>query len=312
MKKKVIGILDREEGYAARLTEVFNSRNRMGFEAEMFTGVEAYLEYSRKNPVEILLIGETFMEKALKNTAEMVVIITEGGKVAELEEYLIVFKYQSSELIIRKVLEYYSAIAKKAELFCQTSTRLYGIYAPQNRICKSHFAWNLAKKIGQEKSVLYMGLSAFNEIKELYNANKDLADIMYYVGNGFDNLIYLVGSSVKSLEGIDCMPAMKSVEDLLHVPCQDWLKLLQVIRTQSNYEVVIVDMEECVQQFYRILDYCTDVYMPYMENTRSRIKWELCENYFKKMGAEDVWKKGKQLQLNANCWRTDMENIIES
>lgn len=312
MKKKIIGILDREQGYTARLRDVFNSKNRMGFQAEMFTGVDVYLDFARKQQVEILLIGESLMDKTLKNTAELTIVLSEGTKVAEQGEYRMVYKYQSSELIIRKVLEYYAAVGKNTDVLCRTDIKLYGVYAPQGRSCKSNFAWNLAKHLSRDKQVLYISLNAFCEMRELYAWSKDLADIMYYIRNGFDNLIYLVGSSVMSREGVDCLPAVQTVDDLLHIPCEDWLKLLQVISTQSNYDAVVIDLEECVQQFYRILEYCTDVYLPYEEGCKSTVKWELCEEYFKKVGAEDVWKKGKKPVVDANNWRDDMENILKN
>lgn len=310
MKKKIIGILDREYGYALKLRDIFNGRNRTGFQAEMFTGTDTYLEYTIKNPVEILLIGESLMENALKHTAELIVVISEGIHVAEEEELPIVYKYQSAELIINKVLEYYAAVGSGSELICRAGARIYGVYAPQGRSCKSAFAWNLAKHLGQDKTILYMGLNAFHDKEELYNGNKDLADIMYYVRNGFDNLIYLVGSSVVSYEGIDCLPAIQSVDDLLHVPCEDWLKLLQIICLQSNYDALVLDMEECVQQFYRILDYCTEVYMPYQEQYRSEVKWNMCKHFFKKVGAEEVWTKSRKLVVNSNNWTNDTESIL--
>lgn len=312
MKKKIIGILDREEGYAARLMEVFNSRNRMGFQAEMFTGVNSFLEYSRKHPVEILLVGESLMERALEALAAMVIVISEGAKAAELEQYRIVYKYQSSEMIIRRVMEFYALEGKSPNQLYKGNVKLYGVYAPQGRGCNSCFAWNLAKQFSRDQSVLYISLTAFSDKKELYVPEKELADIMYYVRHGFDNLIYMVGSVVIGLEGIDCMPPVKSVEDLIHVPCEDWLKILQVISTQSNYEAVVVEVGECVQQFYRVLDYCTEIYMPFVPKFKNMAIWEVCKEYFKRMGAEDVWNRAKRLEVDGNYWRSDMSSIISS
>lgn len=312
MQKKIIGILDREEGYATRLMEAFNSKNRMEFQAEIFTGVEAYLAYSRKYSVEILLIGESLMQNTLKNTAAVILVITEGEKAAESEEFQMIYKYQSSEVIFQQVLEHYAYVGKQQKRFCKTSAKIYGIYAPQNRTGKSGFAWMLAKWLKENKQVLYIGLNTFHEIQELYDSDKDLADIMYYVNHGFDNLIYLVGSSVIGIDGIDCMPVVKSVEDLLHISGDDWLKLLQVIATQSSYEVIIINLEECVQEFYRILDYCNQVFIPYTEKQKNQVRWKACEDYFKKVGAEEVWKKGKQVKLTDNGQGIDIESIIST
>lgn len=297
MKKKIVAILDREERYARRLTEVFNSKNRLGFQAEMFTGIDTFLEYSRKNTVELLLIGDSLMQKSLESCADMIIVISEGTKVAQLDEYPIVYKYQSAELIIRKVLECYAKDGKKPEQLCKDTMTICGVYAPVGRKQKTEYAWELAKEAGREKSVLFISLTAFLARKELYEKEKDLADLMYYVHQGFDNLIYLVSSMVASVEGIDCMPPMQVVDDLQQVTCADWLKLLQVICSQSNYEVVIIDVDECVQQFYRILDYCSEVYIPYGEGRKDEFVWERCADFFKRMGVDEVWKRAKHIKM---------------
>lgn len=297
MKKKVVAILDREERYARRMTEVFNSKNRLGFQAEMFTGIDTFLEYSRENTVELLLIGDSLMQKSLESCAEMVIVISEGTKSAQLDAYLAVYKYQSAELIIRKVLEYYARDGKRPEQLCKESMVICGVYAPLGHKQKTEYAWRLAKESGREKSVLFISLTAFLARKELYDKGKDLADLMYYVHQGFDNLIYLVSSTVTSIEGIDCMPPMQAVGDLQQVSCADWLKLLQVICNQSNYEMVVIDVDECVQQFYRILEYCSQVYIPYEEETRDEGIWERCAEFFKRMGAGEVWKRAKHIKI---------------
>ena len=311
MNNKIVGILDREPGYARRLMDVFNSRNRMGFQAEVFTSAETFMEYSATQPVEILLVGDSLMQQSLKYAASIVMIISEGEKIAEFDEIPIIYKYQSSELIIRKILEYYGEYGRKPEELCKPRMRVYGIYAPQDRTCKSEFAWNLAKRLGRSGSVLYMNLTAFSGRKRVQGSTKELADIMYYVKNGFDNLIYLVGSAVCSVEGIDCMPCMTSLDDLQQIFYEDWIRLIHTIMTQSHYEAVVIELEECVQQFYRILDICSDVYFPaYRERDNDR--WEQCGQYFKMMGAEDVWKRGQMIQVNQQYWREDMENILQS
>lgn len=296
MKKKVVAIIDREERYARRLTEVFNSKNRLGFQAEMFTGIDTFLEYNRKNTVELLLIGDSLMQKSLESCADLVIVISEGTKIAQLDEYPVVYKYQSAELIIRKVLEYYAKDGKRPEQLCKDTMVICGVYAPLGHKQKTEYAWKLAKECGREKSVLFISLTAFLAREELYDKGKDLADLMYYVHQGFDNLIYLVSSTVTSIEGIDCMPPMQAVGDLQQVSCEDWLKLLQVICDQSNYEVVVIDVDECVQQFHRILEYCSEVYIPYDDETRDEAIWERCANFFKRMGVEEVWRKAKQIK----------------
>lgn len=309
MENRIIAIIDREEGYAARLAEMFNNRDRVGFRAQMFSGVERFLEYCADKSVEILLVGESLMDSALYRAASLVVVITEGNLVREAQDTPVVYKYQSSETIMKQVLDYYARDGRHVDRTSVSRTLLYGVYAPQNRELKSGFAWNLARYLGRTKRVLYMGLNGFNPMMELYHNEKDLADVMYYVRNGFDNLVFLVGSSVMTVESVDCMPVMRSLDDLLQVTAQEWLRILQVIMSQSDYEAVVLDLDECVQQFYRLLDECAVVYMPFQDNVRSDGKWVLCREYFERVGAKDVWTKAEQIRVDADGWRTDIESI---
>lgn len=310
MKNKIVAVFDREEGYARRFTQVFNSKNRMGFLAELFTSVDSLWNYSSQQEIEILLIGDSLMEERLRQCAAMIVIISEGTQVAELDSYEVVYKYQSSELIIQKVLETYGQRGRNAEKLCKPDMKLFGVYAPQERGLTTAFAWNLAKYFAENKSVLYINLTAFSGKRELYESGKDLADIMYYVHHGFDNLIYLAGSAVCAVDGIDCMPVMKSPGDLVQVQGEDWMTLLQVMMSQSHYEVLILQVEECVQQFYKLLEICTRVYFP-MAATQDSAKWEVCGQYFERVGAIEVWKQAKRLTLDKHAWRTDMRSIID-
>lgn len=295
--KKILVILDREEGYANRLMEVFNSKERLGFQAEMFTGVDAFVEYSRKNPVEILLIGDSLMEENLRGMASMIIIISEGIKVAELQSYPVIYKYQSSEITIQNIFEIYAKEGKKPELMSCRKSEIIGIFAPERKESKTAYAWGFARKLAKNKRILFISMGTFCGKEELYKGDKDLADIMYYVNYGGDNLIYMVSSVVRNLDGIDCMPAMLAPDDLISVPVENWLKLLHTIASQSNYDAIVIEVEECVQQFYRILDFCTEVYFPMIRLKKDNVKWEKCEEYFRKMGAEEVWKKGMMVEI---------------
>lgn len=296
--KKILAILDREAGYAARLMEVFNSKERLGFQAEMFTGVAAFADYSRKNHVEILLIGDSMMEENLRGMADTIIIISEGIKVAELQTYPVIYKYQSSEMTIQNIFEIYAKEGKTSEVVTCKKCDVVGVYAPERKEAASVYAWELAKKLAQNKRVLFLYMGTFGEKDELYKGDKDLADIMYYVNYRCDNLVYMVSSAVRNLEGVDCMPAMSAPDDLISVPVENWLKLLQTITTQGGYETIIIVVEECVQQFYRVLDFCTEVIFPAVRFKKNIVKWDTCEEYFRRMGVEEVWKKGRLMEIN--------------
>lgn len=311
MKKKVLVIMDREEKYAKRLMEAFNGRNRMGFQAEMFTDADAFCCYAAVNKVDVLLVGETMMREELAGYAVLVVVLSEGERVAETDEHPVIYKYQSSERILRKVLESYADYAELEDIAARDGMEVYGIYAPQGRYAKSQFAWNLARWLGRRKSVLYVNLTAFMGRPETYMGEKELADLMYYVRHGFENLIYLIGSMVTAIDGIDCLPAMRSVEDLSLVSGEDWARLLRTICEKSSYDCIVINIEECIHQYYRLLGMCHTVLFPYMEGAYREDVWSLCEQYFIRMGAEEIWKKGKRLQLEKNFWRNDMENILK-
>ena len=71
-----------------------------------------------------------------------------------------------------------------------------------------------------------------------------------------------MGSIVQSVNNLDYLPPVLSMEDIQSTTAQEWISLLQQIIDYSNYDVVILDLSDSVSQLYKVLEQCTRIYMP--------------------------------------------------
>ena len=110
MKKSIFAVCDLEASYACSLMDYLNEKKSTPFEVQAFTNVESLVAYARKHPLEILLISSRAMCNEIRELpVNRIIILSEGEKLGELEEYPFVYKYQSSDALVSEVMEYYSA-----------------------------------------------------------------------------------------------------------------------------------------------------------------------------------------------------------
>ena len=94
-----------------------------------------------------------------------------------------------------------------------------------------------------------------------------------------------MGSIVQSVNNLDYLPPVLSMEDIQSTTAQEWISLLQQIIDYSNYDVVILDLSDNVSQLYKVLEQCTRIYMPIRADPVSQAKIHQFEHTLQ------VWEK---------------------
>ena len=67
---------------------------------------------------------------------------------------------------------------------------------------------------------------------------------------------------IQSVQNLDFVPPALAPMDIQCTDVKEWLRLIDSIVSESAYEVLILDLGDCVQELYQILDVCTKVYVP--------------------------------------------------
>lgn len=291
MDAKILAICD-TLNYARRLMEALSEKN-FGFQIHVFSNVLELEHFLAQTQIEILLISGRYMsEKIASFNIGKILLLSDGEFFEEFSDYETIYKYQSSEHILKEVLCHYAEYAKPvAGMYNgKDDFEVYGVYSPIGRCGKSALAEALAGKYGKTKKTLLLDLQSFSALKEQLGEEElwDLADIIYFLRQGKKTFLYKLGSIVQSKGVFDYVLPMKSPADLRSVTVAEWTELLEKLAVESDYHVVIIDFGYDVCGLFQLLEQCTKVYMPVVMDYESKRKidnfeWILCDENFEKV-----------------------------
>lgn len=266
-ERNIFAVCDLDVDYAYHFMEYLSKKKNIPFEVRVFTSAAGFREYVKEHPVELLLISEKAMNSEIREAKIGQILILSDGVVSKgFEEYPSIYKYQSSNQVIREALEHYGegvgTIAQTLKLE-KKKMEVIGVYSPVGRTMKTTFALTLGQILAKKRACLYLNLEACSGFEYLLERSFDqtLGDLLYYQRLGSEQLITKMGSIVQSVNNLDYLPPVLSMEDIQSTTAQEWISLLQQIIDYSNYDVVILDLSDSVSQLYKVLEQCTRIYM---------------------------------------------------
>lgn len=272
MKRIKVGIYVRELTYARRLMEVINMRTQLGMEAEIFSEEEKLSLFLETGELDILLLHEEAWKSEYECEAVgQVVLLSEGDVDSSHACRNAVYKYQSSEKIIRELVSIYSKSISREKVSVSPKSILYGIYSPVRYIDSNAFAIALVRELSKRSATLYISLQIFSELRQLFGTDYQgsIMDLIYYVNHREEGFAPMLGSIKKRIQGFDIICPADSPLDLQDVTPELWRKLITLLQTQSGHEHVILHVEEGIQEFLQLLECCDKVFVPIPEQTET-------------------------------------------
>lgn len=302
MKKNIFAVCDLEAAYAYNLMEYMNVKQSTPFEVQAFTNVKSLELFLQEHEVEILLISEQAMCQEVKEMGiGRVMILSEGELLEELSGYPFVYKYQSSDSLIAEVMSYYAKQDTRVSplALLKKKVEIIGVYSPVKRNLKTSFALTLGQLLARNRGVLYINMEDYSGFETLMSKKfpSDLSDLMYFIRQGSNNLMYKLDGMIQSINNLDYIPPAFSPMDLRDVTFEEWMKLITNLMDYSSYEVIILDLGESVDQLFKIMRECKTIYMPVREDGVSLAKLEQYEKLLKAWDYEDVLEHTKKLKL---------------
>lgn len=301
MKNTRLWIADSDASYVDAFREYVNLKKSYLFQVRMCTRKEQLLKALAGEEVEILLISAAWygdLEDSIRN--ECVIFLSEGSLPKELNRYPAVYKYQSVENILREIMYYYSDQEREEEYYTGVNrdSRVIGIYAPSGGIRKNKFAITLGQILAEERNVLYLNLEECSGLSEIMGGNHwNLSDLIYYLRQKKVSFLYRLNSMVQKLDRLDYIPACESYMDFVQITVEEWQRLLHLIRTQSMYDVIILDLGTRAGHSVDLLRECSGLYVPAGQDLISQGKFSQWERYIRISDAVDVLEKVQRLEL---------------
>ena len=327
MKKNTIAVCDSEAGYAGTLAEYLNNRKKLPFRAEAFTDPEKFCQYAGINHPEFLLIAEENFNSQVQALQIPYTIVLSSDREPEHVEQKCIYKYQSAESLIREVMAYcQESVFPDASYGYKKKIQLIGIYSPLGRCGKTLFALTAGQIWGESRNVLYLNMEDYSGWKDFSeeDTSQNLSALFYHLRQG--KIFPPLTGLVHSWGNLDYIPPVSSFEDLRNISYMEWTDLFTHLEKESSYQLLVLDIGNGIDQLFSILDLCTQIYMPVLDDWVSKEKLE----QFKKIAfslSDTLGSKIQELRLPFTpCaekgqdfpknllwgkWGTDIRKILE-
>ncbi|MGI6006076.1 MAG: hypothetical protein ACOX8E_01120 [Ruminococcus sp.] len=300
--KNILAVCDLEAAYACNFVEYVHRKNSMPFDIQAFTGLDSLKKFAEKQKIEILLISDKAMCEEIKTLdIGQIVILSEGVHHPMLDCYPSVYKYQSSDAVIREVMNCYGA--KEKLCFQKTGNRQkkerIGIYSPVGRTAKTSFALTLGQILAKEKPVLYLNLEEYAGFEQLLDCSyeRNLGDLIYFIRQDYNNLPLKISGMVRSVNNLDYLPPALSPMDVQNTKLGEWIQLLEEIENNMPYETIILDFGDGVSELYAFLNQCHRVYMPVRGDVMSTAKLQQFEHLLQMWNYDSLLERIEKVKL---------------
>lgn len=296
----ILAICDVQREYASKLGDYLNIKEGFPFQVRVFSTIEKLIEFAKLQIVEVALVSEEY-EKILerRHLVSTIIIISPEGEGTQ-ENSCKVYKYQSGEKILKKVLQIVASDnGKESHVVRSVSLKLIGLYSPIKRSLQTTFGLTMGQLLSKKSKVLYINLEGYSGLNTLLKQNfqRDLSDLLYYMQSGKKGLSYILGSMIETVNGLDILPPMLCQMDLISIEAKEWLRFFYELEKHSEYEYIIVDLSDSVQGLYELLRQCTVVYTVTERDGFAMAKMDQYERMLKQCHYEDVLEKTNKFEL---------------
>lgn len=293
MSSKNLVICDEDVNYSARLAAFFNGKRELAFQVKICGDPVELQDVLADSEESILLLNEAFvLNELIKEWQGEMLVLSEKKRTGNYGGKHSLFKYQSGNKILLQILEECEEQNMDGVWRVRKSSKgkVIGLFSPIRRLGQTTFALTKAKELSKECNVLYMNLETYAGSEGLFstNQNKTMSTLLYYAKQESDNVGMILTTLVCSMNGVDYIPPVKNSEDLYAVTKEEWLWLFRELLRNSIYDVLVLDLSECIQGLYEILKFCDEVYMLTTDDQIAASKIKQYEQDLRQMGCVEV------------------------
>lgn len=270
--ERILVILSEEQEYARELALYLGSRADFIFRPVVFHDLEAYRRFATDNHIDMLLCDEEFVRSVdTELTADYICVLSELGMVGEEDGYSTIFKYQSSQDILKALIEAYGKRKKNVEGgTAPTGSRIISVFSPIGGARSSTYALALSEYYARGGRTLFISFDPFfmlpGDVKN--PKDKNLSDLLYYLdiaskGTGVRMSIPGMIEKISSQRGnLNYMTGAAHWFDIMDASTEAVHELLEALSGSSKYETVVFDLGMVGTFCLEILVASSYIYVP--------------------------------------------------
>ena len=342
-RKNVSGgfvVCDEQEDYIEHLFAILSEQLPGEYQFHLFYDPAKMVEFMETEEAEVLLIGEEYRKRIEDlSKVQRIFVLTDIMKERTENNVIPVFRYQSASQILSqiksgiKIPDRRISVQKNgrkrirdepetvdlqetrsADPRVSLQTRgLIGVYSPVHRIGKTRFAIRLGEKLSEQVPVLYINLEGYAGGGYYFpeETEYDLGDLIYCMKQERADHGLKISSMAGRLGGMDFIMPMENESDMRSVRGEEWISLFDQILEKCIYEVVILDLGDCIDGLYDILRNCSRVYTPYIREGAAIAKLEQYERNLRTTGYGDILSRTVKKQMQKKRHDTERAGTVQ-
>lgn len=290
-------IADQDEKYITLLTTLINKEEKNSFIVRGFSKKSLLKSYLQEQSVDILLISPKFYDEELKKLQlKNVMLLSEGTIPNELSTFSVVFKYQSTEQIIKDVIRFFSEKSQEHLIISnKKQVNIIGVYSPIGRSGKTSISIILSAVLARYKKVLYLYLEPYDNLLYFVGKNTSqygLSDLLYYVKQKHPNLGLKIQGMKESFLGFDYILPIKCYADLLETSIEDYMYLLNSIKNDTCYDTIVINFNNnMVKDIIEQLNLCDNILTLIQPEKSTVLQFNSWQNNIKLLQKEKILDK---------------------
>lgn len=301
MKKYKVLLGDPEERFAVALMNYINCSTQLPFLAMAFTNpadIKAYLSEHKADLLVISSLWKAYWRSQSETMQPLLWITEENYAQTEKEEEHLISKYSTGTEYVRCMLKLLSREHPLPGVGAGGSC--IAVYSPVGRCGKTRLSQALCQGYtghGMEGGGLYLGMEEYGNPDMEYHKMEEL---LYYIKQQAPNLSIKLKTLAQNMQGYDYIPSPLSYRELWELERADIAFLLNAIRQEGYYSLLVADIGAGSLIRPEILTEFDGIYLPYVRDKKAEGKvWAFCQ-VLKNLG---LWKT-----LSEYCYPICMED----
>ena len=302
--KRLMAIRTEDREYAEELTKSLNRNDDIIFQILVFTEDSAYRDYIKDNKIDVMLCDEEYLAECEKDLPEAVICgLSEVGSVNDtMTAGNLIFKYQSSDDIMKEIMQRFNAVKRVDEKTGRTEVsnkQVYCVISPVGGSFSSTFALALAQYCSLSDHTLFISFDPFFTLpgEEKDPTGKDLTDIIFYL-NGMQPYLmeFIKGLTIKK-GNLECINGVSHRFDLYDMSPENMHDLINAVCSDEAYTRIVIDVGVIGAASMELMLAAGKIITPYTDgavNMRKMREWKRQLNF---CGKGDLLEKTVELRI---------------
>ena len=269
--KRILALLADGTEYSGELASYLSSKRDFIFKPVLFNNINELRKFIKEYTIDLLLCDEGASDE-IPAEIENVCFLCEDSEVMETGEtedsrWHRIFKYQSTEIIIRDMIDYYKGKQRKTSeeiKAIEANKRIICVSSPLGGSYSSTFALALSYYLSKGGKTLFISFDPFFEYpgEDKSNSEKNLTDLMYFMEITSSGIADFISRIALSEGSLDYVSGVSHWFDIADMPRRKMRTIMEELNSSQRYENIVFDLKIMGDAGIELLAGCKEIYVP--------------------------------------------------